>query len=285
MFAGVALCVADHLPVALGEHQNGALGDVEGDGRLAAGVEADPQPKRAQAIGESDLKEGSVFRDLVGGQRLRVDRADPAIVGDDEVRNEIMQMVMRVAGDRRIEKVGRAVRPVLDGDGRPRRVVGERHPGDLTCLGALFSCMPFPGEAEVVGGVAERVVARGVNGVADHLPLHLGGRELGRQRYGFVRGEDEVESGVCSDMLAPVLAGIGAARFEQGVELTVAGSGAGACNAERRCNAWVHVGTPVRPLAPACVVGGEPLPVSRSRPSRATPWTLRDSGSGASWVM
>ena len=41
-FAGVALRVADHLPVALGEHQNSALGDIEGDGRLAAGVEADP---------------------------------------------------------------------------------------------------------------------------------------------------------------------------------------------------------------------------------------------------
>jgi hypothetical protein len=35
-------------------------------------------------------------------------------------------------------------------------------------------------------------------------------------------------------MLAPVLAGVGAARFEQGVKLAVAGSGAGACDAERR---------------------------------------------------
>ena len=119
--------------------------------------------------------------------------------------------------------------------------------------------MPFPGEAKVVGGVAQRVVARSMDGVADHLPLRLGRGELGSQRYGFVRGEDEVESGVFPDMLAPVLAGVGAARFEQGVKLAVAGSGAGACDAERRRNARVHVGPPVRPLAPACVVGGEAL--------------------------
>ena len=87
-----------------------------------------------------------------------------------------MQMVMRIAGDRRVEEVGRAVRPVLDGDGRPRRVVGERHPADLACLRALFSCMPLSGVAEVVGGVPQRVVARGVNGVADPLLLGLGGR-------------------------------------------------------------------------------------------------------------
>ena len=171
-----------------------------------------------------------------------------------------MQMVMRIAGDRRVEEVGRAVRPVLDRDGRPRSVVGERHPADLACLRALFSRVPLSGVAEVVGGVPQRVVARGVNGVADHLPLGLGRGELGRQRYGFVRGEDEVESGVFADMLAPVLAAVSAACFEQGVELAVAGSGADACDAERRSEPRVHGGPPVCPFAPTCVVGGEALP-------------------------
>src|SRR3984957_2184770 len=50
VFAGVALRVANHLPVAFREGRNGALGDVKGDSRLAAGVEADPQSERAQAV-------------------------------------------------------------------------------------------------------------------------------------------------------------------------------------------------------------------------------------------
>src|ERR1700733_13718337 len=57
VLAGVALRVAPPRAVALGEGRNGALGDVEGDGRLAAGVEADPQPERAEAVGEAGLKE------------------------------------------------------------------------------------------------------------------------------------------------------------------------------------------------------------------------------------
>ena len=187
------------------------------------------------------------------------DRPDPSVVGDDEVRNEIVQMVMRVAGDRRVEKVGRPFPSVLELDGWPRCVMGERHPADLARLGALVPRMPLSGVAEILSRVAQRIVACGVYGVANHLPLRLRGRKLGRQRYGFMWGEDEVEPRVCPDMFAPVLAGVGATGFEQGVELAVAGIGASACNAERRRDSWVHVGAPVRPLAPACVVGGQAL--------------------------
>ena len=84
--------------------------------------------------------------------------------------------------------------------------------------------MPLSGVAEVLSGVAERVVARGMDRVADDLPFRLSGREFGRQGYGFMGGEDEVESRVRADVLAPVLAGVGAARFEQGVELASRGA-------------------------------------------------------------
>src|SRR5262249_42171761 len=108
-------------------------------------------------------------------------------------------MVMRIAGDRRVEKVGRPLRSVLELGGWPRGVVGERYPGDLARLGALVPRMPLSGVAEILSGVAQRVIARGVNGVADDLALRLCGRELGCQRYGFVGGEDEVEARVCPD--------------------------------------------------------------------------------------
>ena len=77
VFAGVALRVADHLSVAFREGGDRALGDVEGDGRFAAGVEADPEAQRAQTVGEAGLKERSVFRHLVGGQGLGVRSSRP----------------------------------------------------------------------------------------------------------------------------------------------------------------------------------------------------------------
>ena len=86
-------------------------------------------------------------------------------------------------------------------------------------------------------------------------------------------------------MLAPVLAGVGAARFEEGVQLAVAGSGAGAVDPERRRDAWVHVGPPVRPLAPACVVGGEALTGFEVATVESDAMDLENSGSGWSWVM
>jgi hypothetical protein len=79
------------------------------------------------------------------------------------------------------------------------------------------------GDPEVSRGVAERIVAGGVDGVADQQFLGFGRRELRRQRHRLVGGEHEIESGVLSDMLAPVGAVVGAARLEQRVELTIAG--------------------------------------------------------------
>jgi len=52
----VTLCVANDLPVTLGEGRDGAFWDVEGDGGFAFGVKADPDPKRSQPVGEAGLK-------------------------------------------------------------------------------------------------------------------------------------------------------------------------------------------------------------------------------------
>ena len=146
---GVSLGVADHLAVALGKGRNRAFGDIESDDGLAIGVEPDPDAERPQAVGQPRLKDRAVFMDLVGGQRLRIDRADSSIVRDHEVRDEIVEMVVGIAGDRRVHQIGRPVRPVLDGQGRPGGVMSERHPADLAALGAFLARMPLPRDAEV----------------------------------------------------------------------------------------------------------------------------------------
>ena len=140
---GISLGVADHLAVALGKGRNRAFGDIENNDGLALGVEPDPDAERPQAVGKPRLEDRTVFMNLVGGQRLRIDRADPSIVRDHDVRNEIVQMVVGIAGDRRVHQIGRAVRPVLDGEGRPGGVMSERHPADLATLGTFSPACPF----------------------------------------------------------------------------------------------------------------------------------------------
>jgi len=61
-------------------------------------------------------------------------------------------------------------------------------------------------------------------------------------------------------MLAPVRPIVSAAGLKQGVELTVAGTGSGVCDPERRHDAWRHVGPPVRSFAAARIVGGQSFP-------------------------
>ena len=111
---------------------------------LAFGVEPDPDAERPQEVGEPRLEDCPVFMDLVGGQRLRIDRADPSIVRDYEVRDEIVEMIVGIAGDWRVHQVGRPVGTVLDGERRPGGVMRERHPADLAALGAFLARMPLP---------------------------------------------------------------------------------------------------------------------------------------------
>ena len=82
--------------------------------------------------------------------------------------------------------------------------------------------MPLAGAPEVLSGVAQRVVACRVDGVADDLPLGFGRREFGGKGDGFMGGEHEIEPGVLAGVLAPVGAVVGATGFEESVELRVA---------------------------------------------------------------
>ena len=96
-----------------------------------------------------------------------------------------------------------------------------------------------------------------MNGVADQEPLGFGRREFRRKRHGFMGGEHEVEAGILPDMLAPVSPIVGPPRLKEGVELIVAGVGPDLDDAERSRDARRHIRPPVRPLAPAGIVGGQ----------------------------
>ena len=58
-----------------------------------------------------------------------------------------MQMVMRVAGDRGLDQIGGPIWAVLDGEGRPRGVMGEGYPADFSVLGAFFAGWPLRAQA------------------------------------------------------------------------------------------------------------------------------------------
>ncbi len=98
-----------------------------------------------------------------------------------------------------------------------------------------------------------------MHGVADQLSLGLGRREFGRKRYGFMGGEHEIKARILPDMLAPVSPVVGPSRLEQGVEFIVARVGPDLGDPERRRDARRHIRPPVRPLAPAGIVGGQAL--------------------------
>ena len=257
MLFGVAASVADDLPVALGEQGDSRLGNVGDDDRLFVGVKAGSDPEVAQPLGELGLEIGAIFMDLVLGQRPRVDRADAAAVRDDEVRNEIVQMIVRIAGDRGIDQIGPAVRAVLDGERRPRRVMGEGDPAELAAVGAFFAGVALARHSEILRRVAQRLVVGEMDGVADQRPLGLGRGEFGGERDRFMRREDEVEAGVLARMRAPGRAIVGAAGLEQRIELVVPRFLPEILYAERGGDFGRHVGPPARPLAPSCVIGGQ----------------------------
>ena len=98
-----------------------------------------------------------------------------------------------------------------------------------------------------------------MDGVADQEPLGFGRREFRRKRHGFMGGEHEIKARILPDMLAPVSPVVGPPRLKQGVELIVAGVGPDLGDPERRRDARRHIRPPVRPLAPAGIVGCQAL--------------------------
>ena len=191
---------------------------------------------------------------LVGCEDARVDRADAAVFGDDEVRDEVMQMEVRVAGDRRIDEIGSALGAVLHSERRPGGVMGERHPADVAGIDAFCSAGPFAGRSKVLGGVAEGGVVSLVDCVADQNPFRLRRGEFRGKRNGLVGGEYEVEAGVRAAACRPGLAIVGAPGLEEGIKLRVARRAAGIFDAERSGHLGGHVGPPGRGLPAARVV-------------------------------
>ncbi len=167
VLAGVFLGLADDLAVAFAEQRNGVFGNIGQDDGLLVRIIGDADAEGAQPVGELNLKIGAVLRDFVSGQGAGVERTDAAVFCDDHVRDEIVQMVMRIAGDRGVDQIGGAARAVLDGKRGPRGVVSESDPADFAMIRAVFACMAFARPGEIVGRIMERFVIGGPDCVAD----------------------------------------------------------------------------------------------------------------------
>ena len=259
--------VAENLSVAFAEEIDRLSGNVDEDDGLLVFVVGDAGAERAQAIGEAGLEIGPIFEHAVRGERAGVDRADVAVVGDDEIGDDVVEMEMRVAGHRGVDQIGGAVAAVLKGEGRAGGVVAEGEPADVAAFEALFAAMPPAGEAEVGGGVAQGVVVGGDEGVADRRRLRWKRGELRRQRYRFMRRENEVEGADFALLLRPGFASVGAPRFEQVFQF-VARRGARRRDPQRVGDGARHVLAKPRPFVAGGVVGGEPVAGFEFAPGR-----------------
>ncbi len=72
-------------------------------------------------------------------QRPRIKRTNASFVCGDEIQQEIMDMSVRVAGNRGVEEVSLSPRSVLDVKCWPGRVVTEADPPDRAGVSAVFT--------------------------------------------------------------------------------------------------------------------------------------------------
>ena len=136
---GKGLGVPQDLAVPLAVRIVGFLWDGGQHNGLPAGIIVDVRAEPPQFVCEDRLEERPKFLDPGIGQRPRVQRADPAIVGDDQVHQEVVDMRMRVAGDRGIEQVSLAPCPVLDVQRWSGGVMAEADPPNVSSVGTVLA--------------------------------------------------------------------------------------------------------------------------------------------------
>ena len=184
---GEGLGVPQDLAVPLAVRFVGFLWDGGQHNGLPAGIIVDVRAEPTQFVCEDRLEECPELLDPGIGQRPRVQRADPAIVGHNQVHQEVVDMRVRVAGDRGIEKVGLAPCPVLDVQRWSGGVVAETDPPDRPWIGAVLASLSLPGPAEHLGDIAHGGVVGPIDPVPDGRTLGRRGGELGGEGDGLVR--------------------------------------------------------------------------------------------------
>ena len=149
---------------ALGEQVDRCLRDRRQSQRLLLSIILGADAHLAQAHGEAALEVGAELVDPVL-QPLGVKRADPAALGGHHVEHAVVDVVVRIAGQRHLGQVGHARLAVLDLQRRPGSVVEEGHPAHLARIGTFLAVPALPGPADLTGHVAHGVVV----GTADRL--------------------------------------------------------------------------------------------------------------------
>src|SRR5208283_3804858 len=188
---------------------------------------------------------------------LHVQRADPAVRLDDDVHQEVVDVHVRVAGDLRLARIGRAVPAVLDVGGRPRRVMAEADPADGTLFGAVPAAASLARPAEDRAGVAHGAVGGAVDAGPQQRAFGRAACELCGEADRFVRAEDQVEAAQGALVLRPALTRVRPPRLEQARHLLVSRR-APRVDADCTRDDGGHVGPPGGAAVAAGVVGGQP---------------------------
>ena len=251
------LGLVQDLLVALAEGPIDVFRNRGDDDRLLVGVVVHLDPEPPQLVGQDRLEVGTELLDARVGQRPCVQRADAALRRDHQVHQKIVDVHMRIAGDRRIEQVGLPAGSVLHLQCGTGRVMAEADPSDRPRVGPIFAAGAFASPTQYLGHVAHGPVAGAIDGVPEGGALRGRGGELGREADRFVRTEHQVETGELARVPRPRLASIGAPCLEQARHFGVAGHLSGV-DANCPCEDRRHVRPPGRPAVATRVVGGQP---------------------------